>query len=147
MTESARTHVTAVALDAESADALEMGAQRDREAPAVVLVGDGGSALSEALRGAGLATVAVRGEDAVIATRLAVRQLDELRALRARGEARATTERAKGLLMARHGMNERDAFELLRSHARRTNQKLADVAAAVLSSHLLLPARRSDVAR
>jgi AmiR/NasT family two-component response regulator len=51
---------------------------------------------------------------------------------------RALTERAKGILMERHGIDERTAFELLRSHSRRTGRKLVDVSEAVATSHLLL---------
>jgi AmiR/NasT family two-component response regulator len=54
---------------------------------------------------------------------------------------RALTERAKGILMERHGIDEQAAFELLRSHSRRTGRKLIDVAEAVSTSHLLLTAR------
>jgi AmiR/NasT family two-component response regulator len=51
---------------------------------------------------------------------------------------RALTERAKGILMERHRIDEREAFERLRSHSRRTGRKLIDVAEAVTTSHLLL---------
>jgi two-component system, response regulator / RNA-binding antiterminator len=51
---------------------------------------------------------------------------------------RAVTERAKGILMERHRIDEREAFELLRSHSRRTGRKLIDIAEAVTTSHLLL---------
>jgi len=54
---------------------------------------------------------------------------------------RALIERAKGMLMERHGIDERDAFEALRSHARRNNQKVTDVAGAVVDGNLLLPPR------
>jgi hypothetical protein len=40
--------------------------------------------------------------------------------------------------MERYGIDEREAFELLRSHSRRTNRKLIDLAEAVTTSHLLL---------
>ncbi len=52
---------------------------------------------------------------------------------------RAVTERAKGILMERHSVDDADAFEMLRDQSRRTNSKLADVAAAVVDSHRLLP--------
>ena len=52
---------------------------------------------------------------------------------------RAVTERAKGILMERHSIDEPAAFELLRTHARSTNQKLVDVASAVVDSRGLLP--------
>jgi response regulator NasT len=52
---------------------------------------------------------------------------------------RAVTERAKGILMERHSVDEADAFEMLRDQSRRANTKLADVAAAVVDGHRLLP--------
>lgn len=61
---------------------------------------------------------------------------------------RAITERAKGILMERHGIGERDAFELLRTHSRRTHRKLVDVAAAVVDAHgLLSPHARTPMSR
>jgi AmiR/NasT family two-component response regulator len=52
---------------------------------------------------------------------------------------RAVTERAKGILMERHSVDEDAAFELLRDHSRATNRKLVDVASAVVDGHALLP--------
>jgi response regulator NasT len=52
---------------------------------------------------------------------------------------RAVAERAKGILMERHSIDEPAAFELLREHARSTNRKLVDVASAVVDGHRLLP--------
>jgi AmiR/NasT family two-component response regulator len=52
---------------------------------------------------------------------------------------RATIERAKGILMERHAINEENAFEMLREHSRTTNRKLIDLAAAVVDGHQLLP--------
>jgi AmiR/NasT family two-component response regulator len=57
---------------------------------------------------------------------------------------RALTERAKGILMERHGIEEQEAFELLRSQSRRSGRKLIQIAEAVATSHLLLPPRRTD---
>jgi two-component system, response regulator / RNA-binding antiterminator len=51
---------------------------------------------------------------------------------------RATIEQAKGILMARHSLDADRAFEMLRDHSQRTGRKLADVALAVVESHLLL---------
>jgi AmiR/NasT family two-component response regulator len=53
---------------------------------------------------------------------------------------RAVTERAKGILMERHGIDEQAAFEMLRRHARDTQAKLVDVAEIVIQGHRLLPA-------
>ena len=52
---------------------------------------------------------------------------------------RAITERAKGILMERHSIDEEKAFKLLRDQARRSQRKVVDIAEAVLSSHSLLP--------
>jgi AmiR/NasT family two-component response regulator len=52
---------------------------------------------------------------------------------------RALTERAKGILMERHSVDDASAFEMMREHSRDTNRKLVDVAAAVVDGHRLLP--------
>lgn len=57
---------------------------------------------------------------------------------------RAITERAKGILMERHAIDEKQAFTMLRQEARRTNRKITDVAEAVAVSVPLLPARPSE---
>lgn len=54
---------------------------------------------------------------------------------------RAVTERAKGILMERHGIDEQAAFNMLRDSARRSNRKLIDVADGVVQSRPLLPVR------
>jgi response regulator NasT len=52
---------------------------------------------------------------------------------------RALTERAKGILMERHAIDEASAFEMLRERSRIDNRKLVDLAAAVVDGHRLLP--------
>ncbi len=52
---------------------------------------------------------------------------------------RALIERAKGILMERHAINETRAFEMLRQRSRIDNRKLIDLAAAVVDGHRLLP--------
>jgi AmiR/NasT family two-component response regulator len=54
-------------------------------------------------------------------------------------ERRALIERAKGILMERHALGERDAFELMRDHARAQSRRVVDVARAVNDGHALLP--------
>ena len=51
---------------------------------------------------------------------------------------RAVIEQAKGILMARHAVDADAAFEMLRGHSQSRGKKLADVAGAVVESHLLL---------
>jgi response regulator NasT len=41
--------------------------------------------------------------------------------------------------MERHGVDEREAFELLRGHARRSNRRVIDLSLAVTDGHALLP--------
>ena len=52
---------------------------------------------------------------------------------------RSLTERAKGILMERHSVDEAAAFDLLREQSRTSNRKLVDIAAAVVDGHRLLP--------
>jgi AmiR/NasT family two-component response regulator len=56
-------------------------------------------------------------------------------------DRRAVIERAKGILMERHGLDERAAFELMRDHARGQSRRVVDVALAVTEGHALLPKR------
>ena len=56
-------------------------------------------------------------------------------------ERRSVIERAKGVLMERHGVVERAAFELLRDHARAGGRRVVEVAQSVLDGHALLPPR------
>jgi hypothetical protein len=55
---------------------------------------------------------------------------------------RAVTERAKGILMERHSVDEAAAFQMLRNHARAGNRMLVDIAATVVDGHPLLPTQR-----
>jgi AmiR/NasT family two-component response regulator len=70
---------------------------------------------------------------------IVLRRFTEYHDLRGAFGRRAVTERAKGILMERHSVDEDAAFDMLRSHARTTNRKLVDVASAVVDGHALLP--------
>jgi response regulator NasT len=54
---------------------------------------------------------------------------------------RAMIERAKGILMERHSIDQDAAFEMLRAQSRTANRKLIDLATSVVDGHLLLPMR------
>jgi response regulator NasT len=54
-------------------------------------------------------------------------------------ERRAVIERAKGILMERHGVGDREAFELLRENARSASRRVVDVSQSVVDGHALLP--------
>jgi AmiR/NasT family two-component response regulator len=59
-------------------------------------------------------------------------------------ERRAVIERAKGIVMERHGVDDKAAFARMRDHARAGNRRVVDVAHAVVDGHALLPARAQD---
>ena len=46
-------------------------------------------------------------------------------------DRRALIERAKGMLMERHGLGEREAFDVLRAAARRRSTAVVELARAV----------------
>ncbi len=70
---------------------------------------------------------------------IVLRRFTEYHDLQGAFGRRAVTERAKGILMERHSVDEGAAFQMLRDHARSANRKLVDVAGAVVDGHALLP--------
>ena len=113
-------------LDGENAEFVRRAADRGVDAVA-------GRHSPEALQSALELGVARYAESARLAS-----QVDQLEGALDR---RAVIERAKGVLMERHGIDERAAFELMRSHARARNRTVVDVARSVLDGHALLPPR------
>jgi AmiR/NasT family two-component response regulator len=76
---------------------------------------------------------------------IVLRRFAEYHNLEGAFSRRAVTERAKGVLMERHAIDEREAFHMLRTEARHSNRKLIEIAEAVLTSHRLLPRSRGPV--
>ena len=113
-------------LDGEDADFVRRAAECGVDAVA-------GRHSPEALQSALELAVARYAESARLAS-----QVDQLEGALDR---RAVIERAKGVLMERHGVDERSAFELMRSHARARNRTVVDVARSVLDGQALMPAR------
>jgi AmiR/NasT family two-component response regulator len=70
---------------------------------------------------------------------IVLRRFAEYHALQGAFGRRALTERAKGILMERHSIDEDAAFAMLRDRSRADNRKLIDLAAAVVDGHRLLP--------
>jgi AmiR/NasT family two-component response regulator len=146
----------------------EVGAVTARERPDVALVGLGSSSehalelIGEIVREATCPVIALlekkdpeyvneaatRGVFAYIvdgdpdelqnAISITLRRFAEYQNLQGAFGRRAKIEQAKGILMARHGIDEDQAFEMLRTHSNRNGRKLVDVAEAVVESHLLL---------
>jgi response regulator NasT len=78
-------------------------------------------------------------EDWQSAIDIVLRRFAEYQDLQGAFGRRALTERAKGILMERHGIDEASAFEMLREQSRVANRKLIDLATAVVDGHRLLP--------
>ncbi len=70
---------------------------------------------------------------------IVLRRFTEYHDLQGAFGRRALTERAKGILMERHSIDEDAAFEMLRERSRVDNRKLTDLAAAIVDGHRLLP--------
>jgi AmiR/NasT family two-component response regulator len=77
---------------------------------------------------------------------IVLRRFAEYRELEGAFGRRAIIERAKGILMERHSLDERSAFALLRDEARGANRKLVDVANAVVGGHGLLTTQSAEPA-
>jgi AmiR/NasT family two-component response regulator len=78
-------------------------------------------------------------EDWQSSIEIVLRRFAEYHDLQGAFGRRALTERAKGILMERHSIDEESAFEMLRERSRMDNRKLVDLAAAVVDGHRLLP--------
>lgn len=153
---------------ARSVDVREVGAVTARERPDVALVGLGLSSehaltlIAEIVREAYCPVIALlstkdpayvreaakRGVFAYIvdttpeelqsAIDVTLQRFTEYHNLQGAFGRRAVIEQAKGILMARHSLTADKAFEMLREHSQHNGQRLADVAAAIVDSHLLL---------
>jgi response regulator NasT len=146
---TAREHpdVALVGLGTSSSHALELIERivREAESPVIaVLEGhDRAFVMEAAKRGVFAYIVDGSPEELQSALDITLRRFAEYHNLQGAFGRRAQTERAKGILMERNQIDERQAFELLRSHARHSGQKLIHVAQAVLDGHLLLAPRAS----
>jgi response regulator NasT len=148
LTSRERPDVALVGLGTSSAHALELIERIVREAdcPVVaVLEGRDSEFVSEAAkRGVFAYIVDSSPEELQNALEITLRRFAEYHNLQGAFGRRAAMERAKGILMERHRLDEQQAFDLLRDHSRRTGRKLIDVAQTVLDGHMLLPVGRGQ---
>jgi AmiR/NasT family two-component response regulator len=142
--------VALVGLGTSSTHALELIERivREAECPVIaVLEGhDAGFVDEAAKRGVFAYIVDGSPEELQSALDIALRRFAEYHNLQGAFGRRAQTERAKGILMERYQVDERQAFAMLRDHARRSGRMLVHVAQAVLDGHLLLPPAASSAA-
>jgi AmiR/NasT family two-component response regulator len=146
-----RPDVALVGLGANSEHALELIGKIVREAtcPVIALLHapDPGFVREASKRGvfAHISDDDVEGWQSSID--IVLRRFAEFHDLQGAFGRRALTERAKGILMERHGIDERGAFEMLRERSRVDNRKLIDLAVAVVDGHRLLPKQPQVVAQ
>ena len=135
--------VALVALNGDPPHALELIDRIVQEAacPVILLLATQNLDLvTEAARRGVFAYLVDNGRDELqSALEIVLRRFAEYHNLEGAFARRAVTERAKGILMERHGVDEQRAFELLRDHARRRGQRIVDVAQALCDTHMLLP--------
>jgi AmiR/NasT family two-component response regulator len=138
-----RPDVALVGLGASSEHALSLVEKIVREAacPVIVLIhAPDPEFVREASKRGVFAYITDReGEDWQSSIDIVLRRFAEYHDLEGAFGRRALIERAKGILMERHSVDETAAFELLRRHAREANRKLVDLAAAIVDGHRLLP--------
>jgi AmiR/NasT family two-component response regulator len=144
--------LSVVAVDDDDEHALELIEEINEYArgPIIVLLGEHKSEFVSAAAERGIDAFArphfieeVQGAIELALHRHAkhARLAEQVEQLETALERRGTIERAKGILMERHGVDERRAFELLRRQARRSNHRVIDLARAVADGHSLLPGR------
>jgi AmiR/NasT family two-component response regulator len=138
-----RPDVALVGLGESSAHALDLIDRIVREAacPVIALIHtrDPGFVKEASKRGVFAHISDADVEDWQSSIDIVLRRFTEYHELEGAFGRRALTERAKGILMERHGVDERRAFEMLRAQSRASNRKLLDLAAAVVDGHQLLP--------
>ncbi len=141
-TEREHPDLAFVGLGVSGEHALEMISEIVREAscPVIALLEAGDPVWVNEAAKRGIFAYVVDGNEKEMqsAIDITLRRYSEYTSLEGAFARRAVIERAKGILMSRQEIDERRAFELLRSHSHRSGRKLYQVAQAVLESHLLL---------
>jgi response regulator NasT len=147
-TTETRPDVALVGLGESSQHALELISRIVQEAAcpviAILETTDSDFVNEAAKRGVFAYITDADPEDLQSAIDIVLRRFAEYHNLAGAFGRRALTERAKGILMERHAIEEQEAFALLRSQSRRSGRKLIDIAEAVATTHLLLPPRATD---
>jgi response regulator NasT len=138
-----RPDVALVGLGESSGHALDLIDKIVREAacPVIVLLHarDPGFVHEASKRGVFAHISDAHVEDWQSSIDIVLRRFAEYHDLEGAFGRRAMTERAKGILMERHAIDETTAFEMLRERSRVDNHSLIHVASAVVDGHRLLP--------
>jgi response regulator NasT len=141
---TAREHpdVALVGLGLSSEHALELIAEIVREAscPVIALLAarDPAYVHEAAKRGVFAYIVDTDPDELQSAIDITLQRFAEYHSLQGAFGRRAVIEQAKGVLMARNGIDADQAFQMLRHHSQQKGRKLVDIARAIVDSHLLL---------
>ena len=134
--------VALVGLGLHSEHALELISEIVHEAacPVIALLSakDPAYVREAAKRGVFAYIVDTSPEELQSAIDITLQRFAEYHGLQGAFGRRASIEQAKGILMARHGIDADRAFGMLRDHSQHNGNKLVDVAEAIVNSHLLL---------
>jgi len=145
-----RPDVALVELDRSQAHALELISQIVEEAacPVIAMIdAEDPDFVREAAQRGVFAYIADGENDELQSSlEIVLRRFAEYQNLRGAFGRRAMIERGKGILMERHQIDEGQAFEMIRAHARRMGRRVVEVAEAVVDGHLLLPPQASTPA-
>jgi AmiR/NasT family two-component response regulator len=137
-----RPDVALVGLGLDSGHALDLITEIVREAscPVIALLSARDPAYVRDAAKRGVFAYIVDGDSKELqsAIEITLQRFAEYQSLQGAFGRRATIEQAKGILMARHGIDADKAFAMLRDHSQHNGRKLVDVAEAVVESHLLL---------
>jgi response regulator NasT len=137
-----RPDVALVGLGLSSQHALELIEQivRESSCPVIALLSAENPAYvrEAAKRGVFAYLVDTTPDELQSAIDVTLQRFAEYHGLQGAFGRRAVIEQAKGILMARHSIDADTAFERLRDHSQHNGNKLADVASAIVESHLLL---------
>src|SRR5881296_204955 len=135
-----RPDVALVGLGVNSEHALELISEIVREAscPVIALLSakDPAYVREAAKRGVFAYIVDSTPDELQSAIDVTLQRFAEYHNLQGAFGRRAVIEQAKGILMARHSLNADKAFEMLREHSQHNGRRLADVASAIVDSHL-----------
>jgi AmiR/NasT family two-component response regulator len=148
VTAKERPDVALVGLGLDSEHALDLISEIVREAscPVIALLRakDPAYVLDAAKRGVFAYIVDTTPDELQSAIDITLQRFAEYHGLQGAFGRRALIEQAKGILMARNAISADKAFELLRDHSQHNGHKVAEVAAAIVESHLLLVPAQSE---
>jgi AmiR/NasT family two-component response regulator len=136
-----------IGLDGEHALAMISAIVQEAACPVVALLDtDDAAMITEAAKRGVFAYVILNGrpQDLANALDITLRRFAEFINLQGAFGRRALIEQAKGILMARNGIDADEAYKLLKHQSQATGRKLVDIAEAVTQSHLLIQPARDE---